>query len=129
MWEDQIENGGGVRSNVQKLLDIELIFGLHYILPFLELVHMLIKYAQRQDVYICDFVEAIKMCKSKMYELYNDLECKFKDEVFNGFHRFLDGKHEVFAFDFHKIPFKQWWLVCHKVQWSYNLGSFLATNH
>ncbi|CAK9203246.1 unnamed protein product [Sphagnum troendelagicum] len=35
---------------------------------------MLIKYAQGQDVYICDFVEAIKMCKSKMYELYNDLE-------------------------------------------------------
>ncbi len=104
MWENQIENGGGVRSNVQKLLDIELILSLHYILPFLELVHMLIKYAQRQDVYICDFVETIKMCKSKMYELYNDLECKFKDEVFNGFHIFLDGKHEVLPMIFTKSP-------------------------
>jgi hypothetical protein len=37
---------------------------------------MLIKYAQGQDVYIYDFIEAIKMCKSKMYQLYNDLECK-----------------------------------------------------
>ncbi len=85
LWEDQIENGGATRSNMQKLLDIELIFGLHYILPFLELVDMLIKYAQGQDVYICDFVEAIKMCKSKMYELYNDLE----GETFNGFHNLL----------------------------------------
>ncbi len=109
MWEDQIENGGGVRSNVQKLLDIELIPRLHCILPCLKLVHMLIKYAQGRDVYIYDFVEAIKMCKSKMckskmYQLYNDLECKFKDEVFNGFHKFLDGKHEVLPLIFTKSP-------------------------
>jgi hypothetical protein len=45
--------------NVQKLLDFELIIGLHCILPLLELVHMLIKYAQGWDVYIYDFVEAI----------------------------------------------------------------------
>jgi len=34
LWEDQIENGGATRSKVEKLLDIELIFGLHCILPF-----------------------------------------------------------------------------------------------
>jgi len=50
---------------------------------------MLIKYAQGRNVYIYDFVEAIKMCKSKMYELYNDLGCKFKGETFNGFHNLL----------------------------------------
>ncbi len=74
---------------MQKLLDIELIFYLHYILPFLELVHMLIKYAQGRDVYIYNFVEAIKMYKSKIYELYNDLECKFKVQTFNGFYNLL----------------------------------------
>jgi hypothetical protein len=68
LWEDQIENGGATRPNMQKLLDIELIFYLHYILPFLELVHMLIKYPQGRDIYIYEFVEAIKMCKSKMYK-------------------------------------------------------------
>jgi hypothetical protein len=65
---------------------------------------MLIKYAQGRDVYICDFVEAIKMCKSKVYKLYNDLECKFKDEVFNGFQIFLDDKHEVLPLIFTKSP-------------------------
>ncbi len=87
---------------MQKLLDIDLIFGLHYILAFLELVHMLIKYAQRRDVYICDFIEAIKMCKSKMYKLYNDLGCKFKGETFNGFHNLLLNKHEGLFFIFIK---------------------------
>ncbi len=44
------------------------------------------------------------MCKSKMYKPYNDLECKFKDEVFNGFHKFSDGKHEVLPLIFTKSP-------------------------
>ncbi len=84
MSKDQIENEA-TRSNLQKLLDLELIFGLHSILSLLELVHNLIKYTQGKDVYICDFVEAIKMCRVKIYELYIDHECKFKDEAFHAF--------------------------------------------
>jgi hypothetical protein len=93
MSKDHIENEVA-RSNLQKLLDLELIFGLHCILPLLELIHTLIKYTQGKDVYICDFVEAIKMCKVKLYELYIDHECKFKDEAFNAFHSLLVGKHD-----------------------------------
>jgi hypothetical protein len=55
---------------------------------------MLIKCTQGRDVFICDFVEAIKMCKVKLYELYIDHECKFKDEVFNAFHSLLILKHD-----------------------------------
>jgi hypothetical protein len=58
--KDHIENEAA-RSNLQKLLDLELILGLHYILPLLELVHTLIKYIQGKDEYICDFVETIKV--------------------------------------------------------------------
>jgi hypothetical protein len=48
---------------------------------------MLLKYAKvLKDVYIYDFVEAIKMFMFKFYEFYNDHECKFKDENFNAFH-------------------------------------------
>jgi hypothetical protein len=50
------------------------------------------------------FVEAIKTCKSKMYKLYNDLECKFKGEAFNGFHNLLKGKHEGLPLIFTKSP-------------------------
>lgn len=38
-----------------------------------------------------------------MYKLYNDLECKFKGEAFNGFH-LLEGKHEGLFLIFIKSP-------------------------
>lgn len=60
---------------------VELIIGLNCILLLLELVYTLIKYAQERDAYVYDFVEVIKIGISKLYELYVDLECKFKDEV------------------------------------------------
>ncbi len=63
------------------MLNVELIIGLNCILLLLELVYTLIKYAQERDVYVYDFVEVIKISISKLYELYIDLECKFKDEV------------------------------------------------
>jgi hypothetical protein len=72
-----IENEA-IISNLQKLLDLELILGLHYILLFLELVHTLIKYAQGRDVYTCDFVEEVKMWRTKLYELYIDPKCNSK---------------------------------------------------
>jgi len=65
IWKDQIENEV-TKFNVQKLLDhVELIFGFCYILSVLELLHMLIKYAQG----IYDFVEVIRMCKYELFEL------------------------------------------------------------
>jgi len=42
------------------MLNVELIINLHCILPLLKLVHTLIKYAQGGDLYIFNFVEAIK---------------------------------------------------------------------
>ncbi len=86
---------------MQKLLDhVELIFGLCYILSLLELLHMLIKYTQG----IYDFVEAIKMRKYELYEFYNTLECKFRDEAFNAFHDLLVGKHDGLSLVFIKSP-------------------------
>ncbi len=102
MSKDLIENET-TRSSLQKLLDLEHIFTLHYIL-LLELVHTLVKYTQEKDVYICDFVEAIKMCKVKLYELYIDHECKFKDEVFSAFHSLLARKHDGLPLLFIKSP-------------------------
>jgi hypothetical protein len=61
---------------------------------------MLIKYAQG----IYDFVEAIRMCKYELYELYNNRECKFRDETFNAFHDLLVGKHDGLFLVFIKSP-------------------------
>jgi hypothetical protein len=44
-----------VPKNLDLMCDLELVFGLPCILPMLEVVHKLIKYAQRWDVFICEF--------------------------------------------------------------------------
>jgi hypothetical protein len=49
-----------VWENLNLLCDLELILGLPCIFPMLEVVHMLIKYVQRRDVFICEFIDVMK---------------------------------------------------------------------
>ncbi len=86
------------------MFNVELIINLHCILPLLELVHTLIKYAQGRDVYIFNFVEAIKDVQYLNFVLYIDIECTFKDEVFNAFHSPLVKKHDGLLLVFIKFP-------------------------
>ncbi len=44
------------QENLDLLCDLELVLGLPCILPMLEVVHTLIKYAQRQNYFICEFM-------------------------------------------------------------------------
>jgi hypothetical protein len=43
------------------MFDVEVILGMPCILPMLECVHASIKVAKGWDVFVCDFVEAMKM--------------------------------------------------------------------
>ncbi len=45
------------------------------------------------------------MRKYELYELYNTLECKLRDEAFNAFHDFLVGKHDGLSLVFIKSPY------------------------
>ncbi len=67
------------------MCDVELILGLLYILPLLECVYMLIKIAQGKDVFVCDFVENIKLTQHEFYRLYCDPYTRFNDPTFNDF--------------------------------------------
>jgi len=44
------------------------------------------------------------MCRVKLYELYIDPKCKFKDEAFNAFHSLLVGKHDGLPLPFINSP-------------------------
>jgi hypothetical protein len=56
--------------------------GLHVILPFLDLVHVLIKLAQSHDVFVCSFIDVVKVCQLEFYNLYFNSYTKF-DDVFD----------------------------------------------
>jgi hypothetical protein len=64
------------------------------IFPLLQSIHNLIKFSQLWDVFICDFVVATKMCQGVIYELYMDLNTKFKFDAFEAYKSLLCAKHD-----------------------------------
>jgi hypothetical protein len=61
-----------VKFKLDFLCDLHILMGLSYFMPFLEALNALIKFVQGGDVFICDFVVAIKICQT------NFLYCVFK---------------------------------------------------
>jgi hypothetical protein len=63
------------QENLDLLCDLELLLNLPCILPMLEAVHTLIIYVQRQDVFICEFIDAMKSVEAELHQLYVDPFC------------------------------------------------------
>jgi hypothetical protein len=59
-----------VRFNLDLLCDLHILLGLFCLLPLLEVVNVLITFVQGKDVFICDFVAAIKICQIYLYMMY-----------------------------------------------------------
>jgi hypothetical protein len=62
----------------------EFILDLSYLLPILEVVHSLIKFAQCQDVFIIEFVD-VKLLEVELFKLYIDPYSCFRDSTFDAF--------------------------------------------
>jgi hypothetical protein len=45
------------------LVDPYVVLGMTCIIPLLECINVLIKFAQQRDVYICDFIGALVACQ------------------------------------------------------------------
>ncbi len=62
-----------VKTNLQYLCDIEVVMGLACTMPLLESVHVLIRFKQARDTFVCDFVITVKMCCVELYIMYSNL--------------------------------------------------------
>jgi hypothetical protein len=80
--------------NYEHLCDIHILLGFVCILPLLKSVHVLIKFAQSRDVFVCDLVVAIKDCQGDVYSMYYDQISKFTTDSFWPFKSLLKLKHE-----------------------------------
>jgi hypothetical protein len=52
------------RKVLDVLLDPYLSLGMTYLLPLLECINTLVKFAQSRNVFICDFVGALTICQA-----------------------------------------------------------------
>jgi sulfur relay (sulfurtransferase) DsrF/TusC family protein len=71
MFDEQASHDTS-KVGLELLCDVEVFLGLTCIIPMLELVLGLSKFAQNQDIFICDFVVTIKKCKVQLYQMYCD---------------------------------------------------------
>jgi hypothetical protein len=58
---------GATLKNLNFLCDVQFILGLPCILLMVECVHALVKLAQSKDVFMCDFVEFVKLAQHELY--------------------------------------------------------------
>jgi hypothetical protein len=70
------------RFNLDLFCDLHMLLGLFRLLPLLEAVNVLIKYVQRRDVFIYDFMATIKICQTNLYMIYSNPSSNYQHEHF-----------------------------------------------
>ncbi len=70
------------KVNFELFCDVNLCIFLCCLLPILEIIHALIKLAQKGDVLVCDYLSTIKIFKGQLYFHYVDLETKYVYDIF-----------------------------------------------
>jgi len=71
-----------------------MLLGLNVIMPFLEVVSSLLKFAQLCDVFVCDFIAMVEICEGDIYWMYCDNHSCFQDDVFGNSHALINFAHE-----------------------------------
>lgn len=67
----------------QNLCDLETLLGLASVVPLMEAIQSLTKFAQSRDVGISDFVAVVKQWHIQLYSLYMDPSIAFKGNEFS----------------------------------------------
>jgi hypothetical protein len=71
-----------------------MLFGMACILPLMNNMWSLFKFAQQGDIFISNFIVIIKVCQGQLYNLYYDATLSFQGNEFWSFHKLLQGDHE-----------------------------------
>ncbi len=62
------------------LTKLHLLLGLDIVLPLMEAIGSLLKFAQRQDISICKFIPNVKVYQDQLYRLYSNNTTFTNDE-------------------------------------------------
>ena len=62
------------RHNYDLLCDIGTLLALPCLMPLLDCVNSLMKFAQSNHVFVSDYIVVVKICYSELYMMYSDPE-------------------------------------------------------
>ena len=66
------------RQNLDLLCDIGTLFALSCLMPLLDYVNSLMKFAQSLDVFISNYVAAVRICQANLFMMYVDSTTSFQ---------------------------------------------------
>jgi hypothetical protein len=75
-----------VVQNLSSLCDVHTLLAFPYVIPLLESVDSLVKFAQSPNAFVSDYVAAVKICQAEIYEMYVDTTTSFQPTHFQQFH-------------------------------------------
>jgi hypothetical protein len=70
------------KAQLVNMCDIGTILGLPCVLPMLESISALMKFAYARDVFVCDYIIIVKICQANLYKMYIDPTISFQHENF-----------------------------------------------
>jgi hypothetical protein len=73
------------RRNLDMLCDISTLLALPCLMPLLDCVNSLMKFAQSSDLFISDFVATVKICQADLFMMYVDPTTSFQKLHFQQF--------------------------------------------
>ncbi len=82
------------QNNLVLFGDLELILPLPCLLPMLEVMHIFINFAQRQDVFIVEFMDAMKFAEVELLCLYITPYSCFEGPSFDAFNSLLNHTNQ-----------------------------------
>jgi hypothetical protein len=76
------------------MADPYVLLGMLALLPLLESIDSLVAWAQKRDVYICDFVGTLQTCQQQLFTYYKNSNTKYQRDDFHAFNLLLECNHE-----------------------------------
>ncbi len=80
--------------NYEHLCNFQILLAFACILIFLEFIFILIKVAHMKDVFLCNLMVVIKVCKGDSYNMYCELCSNFITYPFLAWKSVFECKHE-----------------------------------
>jgi hypothetical protein len=76
------------------MVDPYVCLGMIALMLLLDCLNTLVKFAQARNVYICDFVTALTLCRGQIFEMYIDESMAFTGHNFLDFKQLLGWRYE-----------------------------------
>jgi hypothetical protein len=82
-------------TSFEHLIDVQIVISLACLMPLLKCLHSLMQFSQKQDVFICDLLAAIKLHQTDITVYYINQKTRFQHDVFWDFKALSTLRHDA----------------------------------